>query len=390
MLLSQIAPSTPEGFAAELADAALRNKSIAIVGNDSKLGMAGPAVETETVLSTRRLARVLQYEPKDLTVSVEAGVPFGDVQELLAENGQMIALDPPHAASATVGGVVASDSSGPLRAGYGTARDLVIGMTFATLEGKLVRSGGMVVKNVAGLDMSKLMIGSFGTLAAITSVNFRVHSMPPRTETFLFTVGSLEEALEWRRALRAGPLQPIACDLLSPGAASRLGRRGLLIAVLAAGSERALNRYRVAWPEAERIAGGTARALWSGIREMFPECMRAEPSGLVVKVSTTLTDMARAWRELRDEDITVGRFLSGVTWTFTRDTSPAAALLAGWAGRGWQAVVAYASHEFRSGQTLWHIPEDPAGQNAFEAMKKVKHLFDPQQILNRGRLYGRI
>jgi glycolate oxidase FAD binding subunit len=390
MLLSRIAPSTPEEFAAELAEAALRNKRIAIVGNDSKLGMAGPAVETETVLSSTRLARVLQYEPKDLTVSVEAGMPFPDLQALLAQNGQMIALDPPHAASATIGGVVASDSSGPLRAGYGTARDLVIGMTFATLDGKLVRSGGMVVKNVAGLDMSKLMIGSFGTLAAITSVNFRVHSLPARTETFLFAPGTLDEALDWRRALRAGPLQPIACELLSPGAASRLGWRGLLIAVLAAGSEKALDRYRAAWPVAERITGETARTFWCGIREMFHECMRAEPNGLVLKVSTTLSDMAGVWRELKDEDIAVGRFLSGVTWAFQRDTALASALLAGWAQRGWPSVVAYASHEFRMEQTLWYLPEDPAGQTAFEVMQKVKRMFDPQQILNRGRLYGRI
>jgi glycolate oxidase FAD binding subunit len=390
MLLSRIAPSTPEEFAAELAEAAMRNKRIAIVGNDSKLRMAGPAIETDTVLSTSGLARILQYEPKDLTVSVEAGVPFSDLQTLLAENGQMIALDPPHEASATVGGVIASDTSGSLRAGYGTARDLVIGMTFATLEGKLVRSGGMVVKNVAGLDMAKLMIGSFGTLAAVTSVNFRVHSMPPLTETFLFTPGTLEEALEWRRALRAGPLQPIACDLLSPAAASRVGQRGLLIAVLAAGSERALNRYRAAWPQAESVIGRDAWAFWTGTRELFPECMETEPKGVVLKVSTTLSEMAAAWRELKDENVTVGRFLNGVTWTFERDASRASALLAGWAKRGWQSVAAYASHEFRMERTLWHIPDDPAARKAFETMEKVKRLFDPQQLMNRGRLYGRI
>ena len=88
----------------------------------------------------------------------------------------MVPLDPPFSAGATVGGVVASNSSGPRRRLYGTARDLVIGMQFATLEGKLVQSGGMVVKNVAGLDMAKLMIGSFGTLAAIAVVNFKLHA----------------------------------------------------------------------------------------------------------------------------------------------------------------------------------------------------------------------
>src|SRR3569833_2365954 len=118
---------------------------------------------------------LLHYEPNDLTVSVEAGTRWSELQKTLAKNRQRIALDPPFAADATVGGVVASNTSGPLRKQFGTARDLVIGMQFATLEGKLVRTGGMVVKNVAGLDMGKLMVGSFGTLAVITSVNFRLH-----------------------------------------------------------------------------------------------------------------------------------------------------------------------------------------------------------------------
>ena len=390
MSQTPIAPSVPEEFAGQLAEAAQRNKLISIIGNDSKINMGGAAVETETLLSTACMRRVLQYEPKDLTVSVEAGLPFRELQGLLGRNGQMIALDPPHSAQATVGGVVASNTSGPLRLGYGTARDLVIGMTFATLEGKLVKTGGMVVKNVAGLDMAKLMIGSFGTLAAITSVNFRIHSLPARTETYLFQPGSLEEAAQWRQTLRGGALQPIACDLLSSGASRRVGQRGLVIAMRAAGSEEALNRYRAMWPQAERVTGDSERSLWDGIREMFPECMQAAAGGMVLRVSTTLGDMIELWRTLDKEDVTVGRFLTGVTWTYPRDTSPAGPLLAGWAKRGWPAVVEYASHEIRMEQTLWHIGEDPATRNAFELMKQVKRSFDPQGILNRGRLYGRI
>src|SRR5207253_4650689 len=97
------------------------------------------------------------------------------------------------AEQATVGGVVAANSSGPRRRLYGTARDMVIGMTFATLEGKLVQTGGMVVKNVAGLDMGKLMIGSFGTLAAIAVVNFKVHPIPV-TRTFLWNFVNVADA----------------------------------------------------------------------------------------------------------------------------------------------------------------------------------------------------
>ena len=98
----------------------------------------------------------------------------------------MIPLDPPFAANATVGGVVATNGSGPRRRLYGTARDSIIGMKFITLDGDVVGSGGMVVKNVAGLDMAKVMIGSFGTLAAIAVLNFKLHSMPAATATFLF------------------------------------------------------------------------------------------------------------------------------------------------------------------------------------------------------------
>ena len=137
--------------------------------------MAGPVEPAdEQSLAPSALCRVLQYEPQDLTISVEAGLPWRELTAALAANRQMVPLDPPFSRTATVGGVVASNSSGPRRRLYGTARDLVIGMQFATLEGKLVQSGGMVVKNVAGLDMAKLMIGSFGTLAAIAVVNFKL------------------------------------------------------------------------------------------------------------------------------------------------------------------------------------------------------------------------
>ena len=180
-------PGTPEQLADLLWEYASKRESITIKGNGSKHAIAGPVVPAEHEISTKALRRVLMYEPRDLTISVEAGCKFTEIQSLLGGNGQMIALDPPFAEQATIGGIVASNTGGPLRRGYGTARDLVIGMKFATLEGKIVQTGGMVVKNVAGLDMGKMMIGSFGTLAAITSVNFRLHSKPEGTATFLYT-----------------------------------------------------------------------------------------------------------------------------------------------------------------------------------------------------------
>src|SRR5678816_719386 len=132
------------------------------------------------------MKRVLAYEPRDLTISVEAGIRYSDLTRILAQNRQMVPLDPPFSETATIGGIVNANSSGPRRRLYGTARDLVIGMKFATLEGKLVQSGGMVVKNVAGLDMAKLLIGSLGTLAALAVVNFKLIPKPVGSRTFLY------------------------------------------------------------------------------------------------------------------------------------------------------------------------------------------------------------
>ena len=136
-----------------LASAAAKKQTITLGGAFSKRLMGGPVEPSDVTLSTAAMGRVLQYEPRDLTISVEAGMRYADLSSVLAQNRQMIPLDPPFANNATIGGIVAANSSGPRRRLYGTARDLVIGMKFATLEGKLIQSGGMVVKNVAGLDM---------------------------------------------------------------------------------------------------------------------------------------------------------------------------------------------------------------------------------------------
>jgi glycolate oxidase FAD binding subunit len=190
-----LTPQTPQELAETLARAAARDRGILLRGNGTKNRMAGPVDAADGEISTTGLCRILQYEPNDLTISVEAGMRWRELQRLLGEHRQMVPLDPPFADYATVGGVLASNSSGPRRRLYGTARDLVIGMRFATLQGKLVDSGGMVVKNVAGLDMAKLMIGSFGTLTAIAVANFKLVPMPQAERSFLLAFQSAEAAV---------------------------------------------------------------------------------------------------------------------------------------------------------------------------------------------------
>ncbi len=155
-----ITPKTPEELAETFRTLAQNHKTIRLGGNFSKDRLGGAVGGAGEAISTSCMNRLLKYEPRDLTVSVEAGMKFADLERTLAENKQMIPLDPGWAGQSTVGGVIGANLSGPRRRLYGTARDMVIGMTFETLEGKLIQSGGMVVKNVAGLDMAKLMIGS--------------------------------------------------------------------------------------------------------------------------------------------------------------------------------------------------------------------------------------
>ena len=183
--MTHLEPATSAELAEILGACGAQRRTVELGGHFSKRAMGGPVTPADAVVSTARLSGVAEYEPKDLTISVEAGLGYRVLTDLLIENRQMLPLDPPLAGEATVGGVVASNSSGPRRRLYGSARDMVIGMTFVTMEGKEVRSGGMVVKNVAGLDMAKLLIGSFGTLAAITRVNFKLVPRPPQERSYL-------------------------------------------------------------------------------------------------------------------------------------------------------------------------------------------------------------
>ena len=288
-----LAPSNSAELAEALRDAAAAGRTISLAGNSTKRRMAGPLEPADVALTTMSLRGILQYEPRDLTISVNAGVSWCEFTHLLAENRQMVPLDPPFAEGATVGGVISANSSGPRRRLYGTARDLVIGMQFATLEGKLVKSGGMVVKNVAGLDMAKLMIGSFGTLAAITVVNFKVQPMPEVERSFLLPFDSLAAAIAARNVILKGQLQPSAIDLLNPAAARTLGKSTWLLALRAGGNAAAVERYEhefANFADALAFENDRQQTLWRHVENFTPQFLAAHDDGAVVRASCTLKE----------------------------------------------------------------------------------------------------
>jgi glycolate dehydrogenase FAD-binding subunit len=379
-------PESVEELAQTIRRAALLARTICLEGNGSKCLMAGPVEPADEYVSVARLNRVLQYEPQDLTISVEAGMPWRELTRLLAENRQMIPLDPPFADHATVGGVIASNSSGPRRRLYGTARDMVIGMTFATLEGKLVRSGGMVVKNVAGLDMGKLMIGSFGTLAAIAVVNFKLTPVPDVERSFLLPFDSVAAAIQARDRILKGALQPAAIDLLNPAAGKSLGNPSWLLAVRAVGNAASAARY-----ERELAALGAGLAfdsepqdkLWHHIQEFTLGFLARQPAGAVVRVSCTLKETEAVMEQFAGP--AVARSGSGVCYGYWENAEAAGSWAAQAAAQGWKAVIEFAPEERKRQLDLW-----PAPGGDFALMQRVKKLFDAGNVLNRGRLYGRI
>jgi glycolate oxidase FAD binding subunit len=378
-----LVPKTPQELAEALQEAASGGRTITLSGNSTKRRMAGPVEAAEVCVSTAALNRVLEYEPRDLTISVEAGVRWRDLTALLAENRQMVPLDPPFAENATVGGIVAANSNGPRRRLFGTARDLVIGMKFAMLDGKVVQSGGMVVKNAAGLDTGKLMIGSFGTLAAIAVVNFKLTPRPERDRSFLLVSESLTGAITARDKILRSTLTPSAIDLLNPTAAGGLGSRRWTLAIRAGGSSAAMDRYE---RELAAIATGVVlddyrqETLWRYIENLTPRHLEQHPDGAIVRVSCTLKGIEPVMGSFSGPAL--ARAGSGVCYGYFDESAAAGAWISEAAAMRWKAVIEFAPEAKKAALPLW-----PAPGGDLEVMKRIKNLFDPSNLLNRGRLY---
>ncbi len=171
-----------------------RHLSVIPTGSGTKLGIGNLPPKVDIMLSTTRLNDVVEYEPADLTVTVEAGIRLAALQKKLAQNGQFLPLHPPYAEQCTIGGIVAANANGSLRLRYGTARNQVLGLQVVLADGTVVRSGGRVVKNVAGYDLNKLYIGSFGTLGIISELTLKLAPLPARQAVLIAQFKNVKEA----------------------------------------------------------------------------------------------------------------------------------------------------------------------------------------------------
>jgi glycolate oxidase FAD binding subunit len=375
-----------------------------------------PPRDGALVVGLRRLGKVLEHEPGDLTATAEAGITLAALQAALGERGQWLPLDPPAPDEATLGGVLAANAAGPRRLGYGTARDLVIGIRVVGPDGQLVRAGGKVVKNVAGYDLAKLYIGSLGTLGIIVDATLKLRPRPEAEGACWAVFPALPAAADAALALAGSELTPVAAALLDPDAARACGRHagvppaagpavvvafdGLPSAVAAA---RAEARARLAAAGAASVQAldpaATARAL-----DAVREARRLVASPLAVATAGVLPADLGAYLDAADAAArAAGLRLAAVahaghglvTLMLTApgaETPPAAATAAALARcrdaartRGGHLAIEWAPLGVREACPVW----DPPGP-AVALMRGLKARLDPQGLLNPGRFVGGI
>jgi glycolate oxidase FAD binding subunit len=389
-----IQPTTAGEVAAALRRASDARQSIVIRGAGTKSDWGRPAGRIDAVLDMRRMNRILAHEHGDMTATIEAGATLRDVNQALAAHGQTLPLDPPFADRATIGGLLATNDSGPLRHRFGTPRDLVIGIQLATTDGVLSKAGGQVVKNVAGYDLSKLVTGSFGSLAAIVSATFKLAPLPAASQTMKMAVRDVAALADIIRTVMASQLEPVAFEIhVRSTVFSVLLRFASLAAVVDAQVEQATAALTACTTSIEVLDGDAERALW---HEHATQLWDAP--GAIVRASWLPASIGSGLGEL--ERITAG--LKACTTTIGGGTTTIIGRAAIGAGLiridGNTAAQASVIEQLRASQAFGNIVLvrgaaelkalvdvwGPHGdrQPLFDSLKRT---FDPNGVLNAGR-----
>jgi glycolate oxidase FAD binding subunit len=209
-------PASAEQVAEVVRFAAIEKLSLIPCGHRTKLHIGMPPLRYDIALDMTGLGQIAHYDPGDLTVSVDAGATFNDLAAPLYQQKQFLPLSVPFYFESTIGGIIASGVDSSLRHAYGTARDFLIGGEFVDGTGRLCKSGGRVVKNVTGYDLHKLLIGSLGTLAVITRLNFRTFPAAPASRGFILSFPAPDNALRFGNLIERSPLGPASIDVVSP------------------------------------------------------------------------------------------------------------------------------------------------------------------------------
>ncbi|HYU57270.1 MAG TPA: FAD-binding oxidoreductase [Actinomycetota bacterium] len=377
-------PTSPE--AAEiLREAAARSLSVRFRGGGTKFDWGNATPEPDLIVSTHGLNRIVEHNAADLTAVLEAGVRLADAQAAFAESGQMLAIDPPLGPDdeATIGGIVASGDSGPLRHRYGAARDLLVGMTVVLSDGTIAKSGGRVIKNVAGYDLAKLFTGSFGTLGMIVQVAVRLHPKPREQMT---VIGSTDDPDALGRAAAALAPAPLEFESLDADWDQSSGR--ILARCAGTATRPRIEAASRLLPEAmagSRYTSSIERdeddeLIWSSVRSRS----LVGADGVLVKVSGLPSEVPRLIRTVtRLRGHLVARAGLGLAWVWLPPTNDGATIAAIEELRRdlapYPCVVLEAPPGVREGIDVWGPPD-----GSIELMRRIKERFDPAGICNPG------
>jgi len=416
---SVVTPGSPEEIAAVLALANSKGLIVAPSGGFSKQDIGNIPERVDILLRTTRLRGIQHYDPGDLTVSIHAGTPFAEALGQLAEHKQWLPYDAANLKVATVGGCLATGASGPLKHASGGLRDFCIGVEFVIAEGKIAKGGGMVVKNVAGYDLMKLLAGSYGTIGVITRANFKVFPRPRQTRTFTCSFSSLDQALEFRTRVLQSPLTPICLEIISPGVPEYLSdpiepndpdhyapsqpvakpSGEWQIVLRAAGSDNVLARYGKELGSAvTRTLEGPAEAqFWAWVSDFEYSVLRRHRNAMVMYTHLTIQGVGPALKALERAapdynfiPAVLGRAATGnlVAAFVPLSVDPPSAMqyancvsaFRGMLPAGSSAEVAHCPKEAKPHFDLWGTT--PSDVTMMRALKKA---IDPNNILNRGR-----
>jgi glycolate oxidase FAD binding subunit len=414
-----VTPASPEEIAAVLALANSKGLVVAPAGGLTKQDIGAVPERVDILLRTTKLNGIEHYDPGDLTISLHAGTPFAQALAQMAEHHQWLPYDAPNLTTATVGGCLATGSAGPLKHTAGGLRDFCIGVHFVTAEGRIAKGGGMVVKNVAGYDLMKLLAGSYGTIGVITRANFKVFPRPRQTRTFACAFSSLDEALAFRTKILQSPLTPICLEILSPGAPEYLNdpqppndpdhyapsqpvakaAGPWQIVLRASGSDNVLARYGKELGSAvtRTFERSAETQFWAWVSDFEYSVLRRHRNAMVMythltiqSVGPALKAMEKAASDYNFLPAAVGRAATGnlVVAFMPLSVDPPSAMqyancasaFRGMLPPGSSAEVAHCPKEAKLHFDVWGTtPHD------ITMMRALKKAIDPKNILNRGR-----
>ena len=383
----------------------------------TKMDLGGIPKTLDVILSLQNLNRIIEYAPEDLIVTAQAGVKLADLQRTLAKNGQRLPLDPPYTDVATLGGIVSSNSSGPMRYRYGSCRDLLLGVRAATPSGAVIRSGGKVVKNVAGYDLRKLYIGSLGTLGVITELTFRLYPIPESEKTFIACVLDAKNAADLAGRVLNSELLPYAIEALNHEAARivadeagvQMGEVKLALALGFGDVDESVRRQVTTIEELARSSGASKsitidetrhESTWTTIRNLPRYIAARVPKLLACKVSVPISKALETCDRLEHlategghANITSSHVGNGIIHLYlSAETSDAGAL---------STFISKARHLTSQTHGMLIVEKCPPdvkpsvdvwgpSQTGAQLMQAIKSQFDPRGILSPGRFVGDI